>query len=452
MATSDATQSGDSQQGGNGEAANAEGGNGGQSPSDVPGLKEVGFGEVKHGLPDKDTCLTVLEKMLLIRRFEERAGEMYAKAKIGGFLHLCIGEEATVVGATQALRDNDYLMSTYREHGQAIARGTHPNAVMAELFGRVDGCSGGRGGSMHLFDWDKRFLGGYGIVGGSLPLSAGVALACDYGETEDVILSMMGDGATNQGTFGETMNLAALWKLPVVFVIINNQFGMGTALHRHSAVTDLSMKAQGFGVPGSKCDGMDVLDVHACVTNALKCAREERRPQLVEAVTYRFRGHSMADPEEYRTKDEVEEWRERDPIQAFAGRLQDESIVSKEQYEELDKKAIETVDEAVRFADESPFPDLDSLYDDVYVYTGDVPGWWTVDERSPEVHRGEQEREAGELPHQLAEAGAAYANVGDREARSRRQKKDGDEDDAGGTEGGKGETSGDEPEAEGGAD
>jgi pyruvate dehydrogenase E1 component alpha subunit len=305
---------------------------------------------------------------------------------------------------------------------------------------------------MHLFDWDKRFLGGYGIVGGSLPLSAGVALACDYGETDDVILSMMGDGATNQGTFGETMNLAALWKLPVVFVIINNQFGMGTALHRHSAVTDLSMKAQGFGVPGSKCDGMDVLDVHACVTNALKCAREERRPQLVEAVTYRFRGHSMADPEEYRTKDEVEEWRERDPIQAFAGRLQDESIVSKEQYEELDKKAIETVDEAVRFADESPFPDLDSLYDDVYVYTGDVPGWWTVDERSPEVHRGEQEREAGELPHQLAEAGAAYANVGDREARSRRQKKDGDEDDAGGTEGGKGETSGDEPEAEGGAD
>jgi pyruvate dehydrogenase E1 component alpha subunit len=451
MATSDATQSGDGAHKGNGEGGSAEGGNGGQSPSDVAQLKEVGFGEVKHSLPDKETCLTVLEKMLLIRRFEERAGEMYAKAKIGGFLHLCIGEEATVVGATQALRDNDYLMSTYREHGQAIARGTHPNAVMAELFGRVDGCSGGRGGSMHLFDWERRFLGGYGIVGGSLPLSAGVALACDYSETNDVILSMMGDGATNQGTFGETMNLAALWKLPVVFVIINNQFGMGTALHRHSAVTDLSLKAQGFGVPGTRCDGMDVLDVHACVTGALRCAREERKPQLVEAVTYRFRGHSMADPEEYRTKDEVEEWRERDPIQAFAKRLQDEGVVSKEQFEELDQKAIETVDEAVRFADESPFPDLDSLYDDVYVYTGDVPGWWTVDERSPEVHRGEQEREAGELPHQLAEAGAAYANVGDREARSRRQPKK-DEDDAGGDEGGEGETSGDEPEAEGGAD
>src|SRR5215211_7166897 len=384
--------------------------------------EETGVEQQRHSLPGKDVCELVLKKMMLIRRFEERAGEMYAKAKIGGFLHLCIGEEATIVGATQALRETDFLMSTYREHGQALARGTHPNAVMAELFGRADGCSHGRGGSMHLFDWEKRFLGGYGIVGGSLPLSAGVALACDYMETEDVILSMMGDGATNQGTFGETMNLAALWKLPVVFVIINNQFGMGTALHRHSAVTDLSLKAQGFGVPGTRCDGMDVLDVHDCVTDAVKCARDERKPQLVEAVTYRFRGHSMADPEEYRTKDEVEEWRERDPIQAFAKRLQDEDVISKDQFEELDQKAIGTVDEAVKFADASPFPDLDSLYDDVYVVDSAGPAWWTVDERTPEVHRGEQEREAGELPHQLAEAGAAYANVGDREARSRRQK------------------------------
>jgi hypothetical protein len=225
--------------------------------------------------------------------------------------------------------------------------------------------------------------------------------------------------------------------------------------------------------------------VHDVVTNALKCAREERKPQLVEAVTYRFRGHSMADPEEYRTKDEVEEWRERDPIQAFAKRLQDEDVVTKEQFEELDEKAIETVDEAVRFADESPFPDLDALYDDVYVYDSDVPAWWTVDERSPEVHRGEQERDAGDVPHQLAEAGAAYANVGDREARSRRQKEgdakpedekaedddeakaSGDDDEAKasgdevdepgegegeGDEAGEGEQSGDDPEAEGGAD
>jgi pyruvate dehydrogenase E1 component alpha subunit len=398
----------------------AKDGNGdGAAPAEA-----VHLGEVKHDLPDKETCETVLTTMTLIRRFEERAGEMYAKAKVGGFLHLCIGEEATVVGGTQALRDTDYLMSTYREHGQALARGTDPKAVMAELFGRETGCSKGRGGSMHLFDWDKRFLGGYGIVGGSLPLSAGVALANDYLGNEDVILSMMGDGATNQGTFGETMNLAALWKLPVVFVIINNQFGMGTALHRHSAVTDLSLKSEGFGVPGTRCDGMDVLDVHSVVTDALRCAREERKPQLVEAVTYRYRGHSMADPEEYRTKEEVEEWRERDPIKAFADRLIAEDVLTKEDVEKIDEQAIETVDEAVKFADESPFPDLDSLYDDVYVYNSDVPAWWTVDERTPEVHRGEREREAGDVPHQLAEQGAAYAGV---ERRARKRDDDGGE-------------------------
>ena len=415
----------------------------GLAPSEVAKAEEIRFGEVKHDLPDPETCRTVLSKMMLIRRFEERAGEMYAKAKIGGFLHLCIGEEATIVGATQALRGSDYLMSTYREHGQAIARGTHPNAVMAELFGREDGCSRGRGGSMHLFDWDRRFLGGYGIVGGSLPLSAGVALACDYLENEDVILSMMGDGATNQGTFGETMNLAALWSLPVVFVIINNQFGMGTALHRHSAVTELSLKSEGFGVPGTRCDGMDALDVHAVVSEALEQAREQRKPQLVEAVTYRYRGHSMADPEEYRSKEEVEEWRTRDPIQAFANRLVDEGDLEQEEVEKLDEEAIATVDESVRFADKSPFPDLDSLYDNVYVFTDDVPAWWTVDERTPEVHRGEREREAGELPHELAERGAAYAGVGDQQARQRRVPRDQDQE--GAQQGpGEGDTSADE--------
>src|SRR3954453_13114725 len=223
---------------------------------------KAGVERPQHDLPSGDTCRLILEKMLLIRRFEERAGEMYAKAKIGGFLHLCIGDEATIVGATQALREKDYLMSTYREHGQAIARGMPPQEVMAELFGRVDGCSGGRGGSIHLFDGFRRFLDGYGIVGGNLPLATGVALACDYMGSEDAILCMFGDGASNQGTFGESMNLAALWKLPVVFMVINNQFGMGTALERHSAVTDLSKKAEGFGVPGARCDGMDVLDVH----------------------------------------------------------------------------------------------------------------------------------------------------------------------------------------------
>jgi pyruvate dehydrogenase E1 component alpha subunit len=431
----------------------AEEGNGdGASPADVAKAEEIKLGEVKHDLPDEETCRTVLAKMMLIRRFEERAGEMYAKAKIGGFLHLCIGEEATVVGATQALRDEDYLLSTYREHGQAIARGTHPNAVMAELFGRVDGCSKGRGGSMHLFDLERRFLGGYGIVGGNLPLAAGVALASEYQETEDATLCMFGDGATNQGTFGETMNLAALWNLPIVFMVINNQFGMGTALERHSAVTDLSQKAAGFGVPGSRCDGMDVLDVHAVITEALEKARKDRQPNLIEAVTYRYRGHSMADPEEYRTKEEVEEWRRRDPIATFSKRLVEEDMLSEEDVEKLDGEAMETVDEAVAFADKSPFPDLDSLYDDIYVLEGDdLPGWWSVDERSPEPHPGEREREAGEVPHELAEAGAAYASVGDPTQSSRRKRPDekgGDREDEEDQEAGA-EASGEgEPEAE----
>ncbi len=366
-----------------------------------------------RSLPAKQKSREILAKMMLIRRFEERAGEMYAKAKIGGFLHLCIGEEAAIVGATNALEETDYLMSTYREHGQAIARGTPPEAVMAELFGKQDGCSGGRGGSMHLFDYERRFLGGYGIVGGNLPLAAGVALAADYREESDVMLCMFGDGATNQGTFGETMNLAALWKLPVVFMVINNQFGMGTSLERHSAVTDLSKKAEGFGVPGSQCDGMDVLDTEAVIAEAVKCAREERKPQLVEAVTYRFRGHSMADPEEYRTKEEVEEWRKRDPIETFGKRLMDEGVVSEGDLEKLDEEAMAKVDEAVKFADKSPFPELASLYDDIYVYGEQVKGWYTVDERSPDTHPGEREREAPAISHELAEAGAAHVDEGD---------------------------------------
>src|SRR4051795_1194486 len=300
-------------------------------------------------------------------------------------------------------------MCTEREQGQALARCTSPEAVMAELFGRVDGCSGGRGGSMHLFDFERRFLGGYGIVGGNLPLAVGVGLACDYKETDDCILCMFGDGASNQGTFGESMNLAALWKLPVVFMVINNQFGMGTALERHSAVTDLSRKAEGFGVPGSRCDGMDVLDVHSAIGEALRKAREDRQPQLVEAVTYRFRGHSMADPEEYRTKEQVEEWRKRDPINVFKQRMVDDGMLADEDFEKIDEQAVARVDEAVEFADNSPFPELDSLYDDIYVYGDQVKCWYAVDERAPEPHRGEEERESGELAHELAEAGAAYA-------------------------------------------
>ena len=284
---------------------------------------------------------------MLIRRFEERAGEMYAKAKVGGFLHLAIGEEATIVGACRAMRDEDYLISTYRSHGHALARGSDPDRVMAELFGREEGVSHGRGGSMHMFDLENRFMGGYGIVGGNLPLAAGMALASDYQGLDEVTVCVFGDGAANQGTFGETLNLAALWKLPVVFMVTNNQFGMGTAIERHSAVTDLHRRGEGFGVPGLRCDGMDVVETYTSMREAIRRAREDRQPILVEAVTYRFRGHSMADPEEYRTKEQVAEWRKRDPINAFAERLLRDGVLEEGEPEQLDEAAVERVDEAV---------------------------------------------------------------------------------------------------------
>jgi pyruvate dehydrogenase E1 component subunit alpha len=369
-------------------------------------------------LPEPDAAREWLATMMLIRRFEERAGEMYAKAKVGGFLHLAIGEEATIVGAARAMRDEDYLISTYRSHGHALVRGTAPNAVMAELFGRVDGCSKGRGGSMHMFDRERRFMGGYGIVGGNLPIASGLAMASDYLGTEEATLCVFGDGAANQGTFGESLNLAALWKLPVVFMVTNNQFGMGTALERHSAVTDLHRRGEGFGVPGMTCDGMDVLDTHRVIGEALRVAREERRPLLIEAITYRFRGHSMADPEEYRTKEQVAEWRKRDPIVLFGDRLVSEGVLGDDDRARLDEEAIAAVDEAVAFADASPAPPPESLYDDIYVLGGQVRGWYSVDERSAGVHRGEDERKlaqdrygggdghaaTGEIPQEMSEA------------------------------------------------
>ncbi len=329
-------------------------------------------------LPEPGQAREWLETMTLIRRFEERAGEMYARAKVGGFLHLSIGEEATIVGSARALRADDYLISTYRSHGHALVRGTPPENVMAELFGRADGCCHGRGGSMHMFDLARRFMGGYGIVGGNLPIAAGIAMASDYRGTDEVTLCTFGDGASNQGTFGETLNIAALWKLPVVFMVTNNQFGMGTALRRHSAQTDLRRKGESLGVPGMRCDGMDVLDTHAVVREAVRRVREERRPVLVEAVTYRFRGHSMADPEEYRTKEEVAQWRERDPLPAFSELLVREGLIEASERERIDAQAIARVDAAVEFADASPFPTPDSLYDDVYVLGPEVHGLYSV--------------------------------------------------------------------------
>src|SRR4051795_11386827 len=349
--------------------------------------QEEGAGGARR-LPARDDAREWLETMVLIRRFEERAGEMYAKNKVGGFLHLAIGEEATIVGAVRAMRDDDYLISTYRSHGHALARGADPDNVMAELFGRETGLSSGSGGSMHMFDLERRFMGGYGIVGGNLPLAAGMALSADYRGTEDVTVCVFGDGAANQGTFGETLNLAALWNLPVVFMVTNNQFGMGTSLERHSAQTDLHLRGEGFGVPGLRCDGMDVLDTYAVMREAIERVRGERTPLLVEAITYRFRGHSAADPEEYRTKDQVAEWRKRDPINTFIERIG----LDEDEAKHRDREAVERIDEAVTFADSSPFPPPESLYDHVYVLGDQVKGWYSVDERSAGVHRGEDER------------------------------------------------------------
>jgi pyruvate dehydrogenase E1 component alpha subunit len=359
-------------------------------------------------LPDASTCYELLARMVLIRRFEEEAGRQYQRAKAGGFLHLAIGEEATIVGTTSVMRDEDYLIGTYRTHGHAIARGTEPKRVMAELFGRVDGTSGGRGGSMHIFDREHRFMGGYGIVGGNLPIAAGLALASDYKGEDAVTVCMFGDGASNAGNFGETMNLAALWKLPVFFLVENNLYGMGTSVERHSAQTDLSKKAEGYGISGKRIDGMDVCAVREGVAEGIRLAREERRPTLLEAFTYRYRGHSAADPEVYREREEVEEWREKDPIESFARRCIEEGVLGQREVQEVRDKAEAEVTAAVEFADASPEPALDTLYENLYVLESEE-AWYAVDERSPEPHRGEREDRMPDAARELAEAGAAYA-------------------------------------------
>jgi pyruvate dehydrogenase E1 component alpha subunit len=359
-------------------------------------------------LPDAATCYELLARMALIRRFEEEAGRQYQRAKAGGFLHLAIGEEATIVGTTSVMRPEDFLIGTYRTHGHAIARGTEPKRVMAELFGRVDGTSGGRGGSMHIFDGEKRFMGGYGIVGGNLPIAAGIALASQYKGEDAVTVCMFGDGASNTGNFGETMNLAALWKLPVLFMVENNLYGMGTSVERHSAQTDLSKKAEGYGIPGKRLDGMDVVAVREGVAEGIRLAREEQRPTLLEAFTYRYKGHSAADPEVYREREEVEEWQEKDPIEQFARRCREADVLGEREVEQARAEAEEAVKAAVEFAEESPEPPLDTMYESLYAHT-EPGGWYAIDERSPEPHRGEDEADMPDAARELAEAGAAYA-------------------------------------------
>ncbi len=310
----------------------------------------------------------LLTDMLLIRRFEEKAAEAYALGKIGGFLHLYIGEEAVAVGATSVLRPDDYAISAYREHGHCLAKGSDPRRVMAELFGRHDGLSRGKGGSMHLFDRSVNFLGGHAIVGAHLPVAAGVAFAIAYEGRDRVIVCYFGDGAVAQGEFHESLNLAALWKLPVIYLCENNRYAMGTSTERALAQTEIWKFGQTYGIPAERVDGMDVLAVREVVGRAVARARRDRTPALIEADTYRFRGHSMRDPAGavYRTKEEVEHEKQRDPILLFRERAVRAGALSEADVRAIEKDVSDRIDEAVAFADASPEPPAEVLFTDIY--------------------------------------------------------------------------------------
>jgi pyruvate dehydrogenase E1 component subunit alpha len=315
---------------------------------------------------DRETLVELLRQMLLIRRFEEKSAEAYSLGKIGGFCHLYIGQEAVAVGSISAIRKDDYVLTSYRDHGQAIAKGMSPDAVMAELFGKAGGCSKGKGGSMHMFDKSIGFLGGHAIVGGQIPLATGVAFASKYQGTDQVTLCYFGEAAVNQGAFHESLNMAQLWKLPCIYICENNQYGMGTSLQRAMSLHDISQKACAYEMAAEFVDGMDVLAVREATGRAVERARKDYLPTLIEVRTYRFMGHSMSDPGNYRTRAEIEKYQERDPLKVFAATLLEEKVVSEKDYEAMEKQVQEQVAQALRFADESPLPEPGELYTDVY--------------------------------------------------------------------------------------
>ncbi|HEX8738918.1 MAG TPA: pyruvate dehydrogenase (acetyl-transferring) E1 component subunit alpha [Casimicrobiaceae bacterium] len=326
-------------------------------------------------LPDlvRERALQLLSRMLLIRRFEEKAAEVYTLGRIRGFLHLYIGEEAVAVGAMQSLLPEDAIVATYREHGQALARGIAPGAVMAEMYGRANGCSRGRGGSMHLFDAAHRFYGGYAIVGGGLPIAVGLALADRMASRSSITACFFGEGAVAEGEFHESMNLAALWQLPLLFLCENNRYAMGTALTRSESQTDLPLKARAYGMSASTVDGMDVLAVEAAVREAADAVRRERAPRFLELRTYRFRAHSMSDPDLYRSRAEVEEWKHRCPIEAYARLLRAERILTDEGWRAMEAGVAREVDDAVRFAEAGALEPVADLARDVYTPRSEVP-------------------------------------------------------------------------------
>ena len=320
------------------------------------------------GIPDLDRehGLKLLHEMLRIRRFEEKSVELYSAGKIRGFLHLYIGEEAVAVGTMQAFTVDDAIVATYREHGHALVRGTPAGSLMAELYGKASGCSRGRGGSMHFFDAARRFYGGLAIVGGGLPVAVGLALADKLQGRPRVTACFFGDGAVAEGEFHESLNLAALWKLPVLFLCENNFYAMGTALARHQAQTDITLKAKGDGVPAEAVDGMDVLAVEEATRQAAASVRSGDGPYLLEFRTYRFRAHSMYDPELYRKKDEVEQWKRRDPIATFEARLRQWGLLTDEEKAQIESAVDAEIAEAVAFAEAGPWEPVEDLTKVVY--------------------------------------------------------------------------------------
>jgi pyruvate dehydrogenase E1 component alpha subunit len=325
---------------------------------------------------DRKQLLDLYEQMVLLRRFEEKAAEEYTLGKIGGFLHLYIGQEATGVGAITVLRPTDYVVSSYREHGHAIVKGVAPRAVMAELFGKATGCSKGKGGSMHMYSTEHRLIGGQAIVGAQLVIGAGIGFGIQYQGLDEVVLVSFGDGAVDEGAFHEALNLAALWKLPVIFMCENNQYSMGMAVAKAWSVASLEPRAAAYGMAYQKVDGMDVLAVRDATSEAAERARGGGGPTLLECMTYRFRGHSMADPARYRTRDEEEQWKaNRDPIVLFERTLREAGALRDEDKRAAEDRADQIVEDAARFAEESPEPRYDELFDDVSVENAGAIAW-----------------------------------------------------------------------------
>ncbi len=316
---------------------------------------------------EKKEMKKFLREMLLIRRFEEKAAQMYGLRKIGGFCHLYIGQEAVAVGAISALDlERDYVVTAYRDHGHALACGIAPESAMAELFGKRTGCAKGKGGSMHLFDAGRHMLGGNGIVGAHIPIATGVGLSIRNKKEDGVVLCFFGDGAIHQGSFHESLNMAKIWGLPVIYICENNQYGMGTDFKRVSSVTDFSVMGASYGIEGKQLNGMGVMEVHEAMRKAVSGIRKEKKPLFFEIKTYRFKGHSMSDPAKYRTKKELEEYKRQDPILILKERLLQGKSLTEEEYKKMDDECKSACDVAVKFAEESPQPGLDELYTDIY--------------------------------------------------------------------------------------